>query len=59
MCAKPLRVRFDKVEGFFFFYQGDGITKVYDGTKYLVLFCTERYDAIYDKIRVKKVDIQY
>ena len=46
MCAKPLRVWFDKV---------CGLNKVYDGTKYLVLFCPERYDDIYDSIRVKKL----
>ena len=42
MGAKPLRIRFDKIDGFI---------KIYDGTRYLVLFGPERYNAIYDKIR--------
>ena len=29
----------------------DGFIKVYDGTRYVVLFGSERYDAIYDRIR--------
>ena len=33
---------FDKVNGF---------VRVYDGTKYLVLFGFEKYNAIYDRIR--------
>ena len=40
--AKPLRIRFVKVEGFI---------KVYDGTRYLVLFAPEEYDAICNRIR--------
>ena len=42
--AKPLRIciRFDKVDGFI---------KVYDGTRYLVLFGPEKYEAIYNRIR--------
>ena len=39
---KLLRIRLDKVDGFI---------KVYDGTRYLVLFGPEKYDAIYNKIR--------
>ena len=39
MDAKPLRIRFDKIDG--------GI-KTLDGTRYLVLFGPERYDVIYD-----------
>ena len=39
---KPLRIRFDKIIGFF---------KAYDGTKYLVLFGVEKYDFIYSRIR--------
>ena len=39
---KPLRIRFDKIDGF--------IT-IYDRTKYLKLFHSEKYDAIYNKIR--------
>ena len=36
--AKTLRIRFDKV---------DGIIKIYDGTRYLVLFVPEKYGAIH------------
>ena len=39
---KPLRIRFHKVDGFI---------RVYDGTRYLVLFSAEKYDAISDRIR--------
>ena len=39
--AKPLCIRFDKVNGF---------VRVSDGNKYLVLFGPKRYDAIYNKI---------
>ena len=42
MIAKPLRVRFDKIDGFI---------RVYDGTRYLVLFGSEKYNSIYNKIR--------
>ena len=42
MSAKPLRIRFDKIDGFI---------KVYDVTRYLVLFGPKRYDASYNKIR--------
>ena len=37
--TKPLRSRFDKVGGFM---------RVYDITRYLVLFGPEKYDAIYN-----------
>ena len=40
--AKPLRIRFDKIDEF---------TTVYDGTRYLVLLRPKRYDPIYNKIR--------
>ena len=40
--AKPLRIRFDKVNGF---------DRVYDGTKYLILLGLKKYDAIYKRIR--------
>ena len=40
--AKPFRIRFDKVDGFI---------RVYDGTRYLVLLGSEKYDAIYNRIR--------
>ena len=39
MGAKPLRIRFDKIGGFI---------NIYDGTRYLVLFGPERFNAIYD-----------
>ena len=42
MGKKPLRVRFDKVDGF---------NKIYDGTRYLVLFAPWLYDAIHNRIR--------
>ena len=40
--SKPLRIRFDKTDGFI---------KIYDGTRYLILFDSEKYDAIYSRIR--------
>ena len=40
--AKPLRIRFDRVDGFI---------RVYDGTRYLVLFGHEKYNAISNKIK--------
>ena len=40
--SKLLRIRFDDVDGFI---------KVCDGIRYLVLFGSERYDAIYNRIR--------
>ena len=33
------------------FYKIDGFIRVYDGTRYLVLFESEKYDSIYNKIR--------
>ena len=51
--AKPLRIRFDKLHGF---------TGVYDGTRYLVLFGREKYDAICNRIRYLislKIGIKY
>ena len=42
LIAKPLRIRFYKIDGFF---------RVYDGTRYLVLFGSEKYDSIYERIR--------
>ena len=41
--SKPLRIRFDKTDGFI---------RVYDGTRYLVLFGSEKYDSIYGRIKV-------
>ena len=40
--AKSLRNSFDKIDGFI---------RVYDGTRYLVLFGPENYDDIYSRIR--------
>ena len=39
---KPLRIRFDRIDGFI---------RVYDGTRYLVLLGSEKYDSLYNKIR--------
>ena len=39
---KPLRIRFDKV---------GRIIRFYDGTSYLTLFDSKKYDAIYNKVR--------
>ena len=39
---KPLRIRFFKI---------DGIIRIYDGTKYLTLFGSQKYEAIYNRIR--------
>ena len=40
--AKPLRIRLDQVNTFI---------RIHDGTRYLVLFGPEKYDAIYNRIR--------
>ena len=42
IAAKPLCIRFDKIDGFI---------RVYDGTRYLVLFGSDKYDLIYNRIR--------
>ena len=39
--SKPLRIRFDKIDGFI---------RVYDGTRYSVLFGSENFDFIYNRI---------
>ena len=39
---RPLRIRFDKIDGFI---------RIFDGNTYLVLLCPERYDALYDRTR--------
>ena len=41
MGVNASHIRYNKVDGFI---------KIYDGTRYLVLFGPERYDAIYDRI---------
>ena len=51
--AKPLRISFSKVDGFI---------RVFDGTRYLILFGPEKYYAIYNRIRYlisQKSDITY
>ena len=40
--GKPLLNRFNKIDGFI---------RIYDGTRYLILFGPEKYDAIYEKVR--------
>ena len=40
--TNPLHIRFDKVDGFI---------RVYNGTRYLVLFGPGRYGAIFDRIK--------
>ena len=40
ISAKPLRIWFEKIDGF---------TKIYDEIRYLILFASERYNAIYDR----------
>ena len=42
---KPLRIRCDKI---------DGIIRIYNGNRYLVLLGPEKYDAIYHRIRSYK-----
>ena len=42
MNAKPLCIRFDKIDGFI---------RVYDRTRYLVLFGSEKYDSMYNRVR--------
>ena len=42
MGAKPLRIRFDEIDGFI---------KIYDGVRYVLLFRSEQCDAIYIRIR--------
>ena len=39
---KPLRIRLDKINGFI---------RIYDGTRYLALFGSEKYDAVYVRFR--------
>ena len=40
--TKSLSIRFDKVDGFI---------KISDGTRYLVLFAPEKYNAIFNRIK--------
>ena len=41
---KPLRSRFDKIDGFI---------RIYDGTRYITFFGSEKYDAIYNRISIR------
>ena len=41
ISAKPLRIRFNKIDRFI---------RAYDGTRYLALFGGKKYDSIYNKI---------
>ena len=40
--SRPLRIRFNKIDGFI---------RVYDGTRYLVSFTSEKYNSINNSIR--------
>ena len=42
LIIRPLRIRFFKI---------DGTIRIYDGTRYLTLFGSEEYEAIYNRIR--------
>ena len=42
IASKPLRIRFDKIDGFI---------RIYDETRYITLFGSEKYDVIYNRIR--------
>ena len=39
---KTWRIKIDKI---------DGLVRIYDGTRYLTVFGSEKYDTIYDRIR--------
>ena len=39
---KPMCIRFDKM---------DGLNRVYDGIRYIILFRSEKFGAFYDRIR--------
>ena len=41
LIQKSLRIRFDKIDGFI---------RIYDGTRYLKFFDTEKYETISDRI---------
>ena len=40
--SKTLQIRFDKIYG---------IIRIYDGSRYLTLFGTKKYDSTYDRIK--------
>ena len=39
--TKPLHITFDKIDGFM---------RIYNGTRFLVLFGSKKYDAVYNRI---------
>ena len=43
--AKQFRIKFDQVDGFI---------RIYDGTIYLVLFASDKYDVIYNRIIINE-----
>ena len=51
--AKSLRIRFDNIDEFI---------RIYDETRYLTLFGSENYDAIYNRIKYLislKISVKY
>ena len=42
LIAKPLRIRFDKTDGFI---------RTYDGKKCLVSYGSKKYDSMYNRVR--------
>ena len=46
---KPLCITFDQV---------DGCSRIYDGNRYLTLFGSEEYEAIYNRIRYLIISLQ-
>ena len=45
ISSNPLRIRFDKIDGFI---------RIYDRTRYLTWLGSEKYDAIYNRMRYFK-----
>ena len=45
ISSNPLRIRFDKIDGFI---------RIYDITRYLTWLVSEKYDAIYNRMRYLK-----
>ena len=45
MVTKPLRIWFERIDGFI---------KIYDGIRHLVAFAPESFNAIYDKILISE-----
>ena len=46
---KPLCIRFNKIDGFI---------RIYDAIRYLTFFGPQKYDVIYDRIRLKAKKFQ-